>query len=371
MDPATDSPILMQPGDDIKPNASKETACQLVEHLYGLQVTAVTELNAYDDKNFHIIANNSSNPFITNVSPDGYVLKILNSIDSSNLPFIEGQNEILLYLRSCKINVPNPVQNKTGKFFSLECISSFGGNQKWHIVRLLQYEPGRIFKSVPCCRKLYYDAGFWLANLDNALKNFSHPVFEKHTTIWHLKSVPLLKSYMFVVKDVSRQTLVSNVVESYITHVIPKMTEMDKGIIHGDFNEQNILVQSSGDSEWRISAILDFGDCNQACYLFEIATAMCYMMLEARRNGQNIIDYGGETLRGYQSVRALSALECSLLKITICSRLCQSLVLGLYSQTMQPDNAYIGDTQAAGWAVLSELWETADQVLRSAWPPSQ
>ena len=68
----------------------------LVQNLYGLTVTRYDELNSYDDVNLHVyVTNNSQNPNITDVSPEGYVLKILNSVDSTKVNFI-GKWEFLL-----------------------------------------------------------------------------------------------------------------------------------------------------------------------------------------------------------------------------------------------------------------------------------
>lgn len=38
------------------------------------------------------------------------------------------------------------------------------------------------------------------------------------------------------------------------------------------------------------------------------------------------------------------------------ARLCQSLVLGMYSSTMDPNNEYILSSQKNGWTLLEEVW---------------
>lgn len=56
---------------------------ELVTRLYGMTVTEWTELNSYDDKNYHIhVEQQFENPHIDAISEKGYVLKILNSQDS-------------------------------------------------------------------------------------------------------------------------------------------------------------------------------------------------------------------------------------------------------------------------------------------------
>ena len=54
-------------------------------------------------------------------------------------------------------------------------------------------------------------------------------------------------------------------------------------MIHGDFNEQNILVsKNTSDNDYHISAVIDFGDMNKSHYVFEAAIATMYMMVESK-----------------------------------------------------------------------------------------
>jgi hydroxylysine kinase len=50
-------------------------------------------------------------------------------------------------------------------------------------------------------------------------------------------------------------------------------------MIHGDFNETNIIVD-----ETNVSGILDFGDSSYSYYVFEVAICALYMMLDAVKN---------------------------------------------------------------------------------------
>lgn len=90
---------ILQPGTSIRPVIDNEGVQLLVERLYGICVLEMTPLNGYDDKNYKIMEDpNVKNPLITNHSPHGYVLKIMNSMDSQNLSLVEAQNEIMNYL---------------------------------------------------------------------------------------------------------------------------------------------------------------------------------------------------------------------------------------------------------------------------------
>ncbi|VVC92693.1 unnamed protein product [Leptidea sinapis] len=77
--------LVLEPGADIRPVIDTESVKLLLERLYGISVLELTELNGYDDRNYKVVEDpNVKNPLITNHQPYGYVLKIMNSMDSQN-----------------------------------------------------------------------------------------------------------------------------------------------------------------------------------------------------------------------------------------------------------------------------------------------
>ena len=78
--------VELAPGQLIRPVVDCGKAVQLVESLYGFSVLEVRQLDSYDDRNFHVRVSleNHSNPYVQQeqVCRHGYVLKVMNSIDS-------------------------------------------------------------------------------------------------------------------------------------------------------------------------------------------------------------------------------------------------------------------------------------------------
>lgn len=64
---------------------------------------------------------------------------------------------------------------------------------------------------------------------------------------------------------------------------------------------------------YKISGILDFGDINSNCYVFEIAIAICYMMIECK--SMNMLDAPGHVLAGYNRIRSIPEQEFAILKV--------------------------------------------------------
>ncbi|KAF4520752.1 hypothetical protein B566_EDAN007381 [Ephemera danica] len=301
---------VLQPGVQIKPSLSADGARALVERLYGVTVLSIKEMEAYDDKNYHIkVAEQTSNPNLKKLWPHGYVFKVLNSMDSRKVPFVEAQNEMMLCLDTKGIRCTQPVKNIHGNYYSVEKIPE-----------------------VPLTRELCREGGDFLARFDTALEDFSHPAYKEHSTIWALSSAVKLPDFLFAVQDQ--------------THVQ--------------------LVRDQDEAKtWHVDGVLDFGDTQHTCYLFEVALAACYMMLQAKPPFEPL-QAAAHTVAGYHAMRPLSDLELSLIQVCVCTRLCQSLVLGAYSYSQDPGNEYVLQTakSGSGWKVLADAWkEPADSFL--------
>ncbi|XP_059474986.1 hydroxylysine kinase [Neocloeon triangulifer] len=353
---------VLQPGQQIRPVISVPEATSLVEKIYGVQVDNIKELDAYDDKNYHIIVKSQpSNESLKSVWPHGYVFKILNSMDSKKVSYVDAQNQMMLHLTKNGIRCTQPLPNKGGDLFSIEEI-----NGSRHIIRLLQFEPGQILYNVPVNPELCSQTGIFLAQINTALEDFQHPAYDDHSTIWALDSVPKLTNFLFAVTDEGQKNLAGLVIAAFVERVVPLIGQLPKGMIHGDFNEHNILVRQFSE-QWVSDGVLDFGDTQVNCYLFEVALAACYMMLMAKEK-LTPLQAGTLVVAGYHKLRPLSSKELCLMRVCICARLCQSLVLGLYSHSQDPSNTYVLQTaqSGSGWTILENTWKLSDEEFSKA-----
>ena len=351
--------ILLSPGQIIKPMMTKESASEILEKVYGLKASKITELNSYDDKNYHVLCNENeyNNPYITEISNDGYVLKIINSLDSVKTNVMEAQTELMLFLNEKGINCPLPVKCISGSYFSLQNFNA--DSNKKHAVRLLVYRPGKLFFAVTKTKELMMEVGKFVAILDRVLEEFSHAGFDDHKTIWMMRSVPELREFLYILQDEEEKIIVSEVIISFEEKVLKFIDHFDKGIIHGDLNEHNIIMCPDGKT---ISAVIDFGDSHRDCLIFDLTISLCYMLLQTED-----LENGKYVIRGYRTARQLVDIEKSIIKVCVCARLCQSLVLGLYSYMNDPKNEYLLLTQKSGWKLLKKLWPMSNNEISRIW----
>lgn len=135
-------------------------------------------------------------------------------------------------------------------------------------------------------------------------------------------------------------------------------------LIHGDFNDQNVLVQPDENGGHRISGILDFNHLNLGCYVYELAICIMYMMLEHPRP----IEVGGLILAGWESVLPLNEAEKGCLYTLVMSRFCQSCVVARHMVILHPENAeYLMITSKTGVSILRQLWELGKEEVENVW----
>lgn len=135
-----------------------------------------------------------------------------------------------------------------------------------------------------------------------------------------MDNVPKLNDFVYELKDQSKLEIVEEVIAAFEKNVLANDEIFEKGIIHGDFNEQNILVHLVGKTksgtEHKISGIIDFGDTSESNLIFELAIAMAYMMILSKD-----VTSGGFVLAGYKSIRVIPEDEKKVLRVNILSKI--------------------------------------------------
>ncbi|XP_061171486.1 hydroxylysine kinase-like [Saccostrea echinata] len=353
---------VLNPGEKVQPELNNKEASRLVQRLYGLSAIKVEELNSYDDKNFHIHVDTTSGDI--KLSEEGYVLKILNSLDSRFSEAIDAQNHLILHVAKHGIRTSCPVPNLCNKLWSLEQLDS---SDSKYIVRLFTFIPGRVFVGIRYTASLVHSVGKLAGKLDAACLEFYDTAFTDHKRIWSLTEVPKLTKFLTCLKEEKKRQSVLSVIKQFNDSVVSNYSKLKTGVIHGDLSDHNILITPSSPDDYEVAGFLDFGDATIAYYVFEIAILMCYVLLGAGEQ-DDPVELAGHALAGYLSEFPLPAMDLSVLKICISARLVQSLVMGAYTASVQPGNTdYVLNTQNKGWVLLHEFCAKSDSEVFDSW----
>lgn len=125
-----------------------------------------------------------------------------------------------------------------------------------------------------------------------------------------LDEVVKLKKILHAIDSENQRNFIDLVLTEFEREVLPRIHSLERGMIHGDFNEQNIIVKQDKSGIWNFSSIIDFGDSNYSCYLFELAIAVTYALII-----DNNLANGGYLLAGYSKIRKIPEEEFRLLKV--------------------------------------------------------
>ncbi|XP_054693406.1 hydroxylysine kinase isoform X2 [Grus americana] len=302
-----------QPQTFTKPAFGEKDVAELVDRVFGLKVSWIRPLPSYDDQNFHVCVSINKGAA---EGADEYVLKITNSEDSQEPDLIEAQTQAMMFLNAEGFPSATPYLTKDGNIMSLESGDTGPGNKKY-VVRLLTYLPDQ---------------------------------------------------YTYALGQNKHREVVEQVIEQFKGKVIPKLSSFRACINHGDFNDHNILVDSSSDSlenpQYRVSGILDFSDMSYGYYVFEVAIAIMYMMIES----PDPLSVGGHVLAGFESVLPLTEEERGALFLLVSGRFSQSLVIAAHTALLYPENKeYLMITAKTGWKHLMTMFEVGQEAVEKTW----
>lgn len=143
---------------------------------------------------------------------------------------------------------------------------------------------------------------------------FHHYGYDAHESIWHLKMIAKVKSYTRVISNGTLKATVDEVMDEFIEEVESRMDPSNKQIIHGDLNSQNVVCEKEN-NEWKVSAIIDFGDSHISYPLYELAICMFYTMLDCKEKGLDHLVGSGHTLAGYIKTDTTLAIDYLALKV--------------------------------------------------------
>lgn len=293
---------------------------------YGLSGN-LTKMVAYEDLNYRL------------ETPDGkkFVVKITMNPDERNIAL--SQNKVLLGLSGGL--TPKPLATISEKYHVDITISGVS-----RPLRVLSFIEGDFLGEVKPDVAFFSNFGNMLGHLDKELEPVANPVLKCHSHEWDLARFQELKPLADFVSDPEIKRLVLLFFMRHREEVIPVYHLLPKGLIHGDANEWNVLVEgqkAKGKGQrakvkgpFTIKGLIDFGDMAFSARVHDIAIALAYSL-----NAENTpVECAKSFVSGYHDVNPLSKLEVSLLYYLIAARLSTIIIQAARKSHAQPDSDY-------------------------------
>jgi Ser/Thr protein kinase RdoA (MazF antagonist) len=238
-------------------------------------IQVIRELDSYDDKNLWISINGTH-----------FLVKVHNGVESQDLieklhdntnssykaSAIHLQNAMMMHLNQHGISTNQPQQSSLndstvrhlptpGVIHSLPVVSK-DHSPRPLVVRLLGFVPGRPMQSFPMLPlEALANAGTFLGRLSTCLSKLSTDelLAAKRYHQWDGKNTLDLRDFTHYINDDRKRNMVESVLDAFQTDLTDSKvaeTSFSTGLIHGDFNDANFLL----DDNFCVSGVIDFGD---------------------------------------------------------------------------------------------------------------
>lgn len=281
----------------------------IAEKYFGIQASA-HELPSERDQNF----------LLTSRDGEKFVLKIANAGEKREV--LEAQNAMLGHLAERVSFCPRVAPARSGE--RIEVVEG-------QFVRVLSYVPGKPLARVERQSvELLYDVGRKLGQLDRALEGFDHPGAHREFHWDLVRGVEVVRRFGPRIKtDWLRDLVLGFPFES--------VSKLRSGVIHGDANDYNVLVEGN-----EVVGLIDFGDIVYSYTVGDLAIAVAYVVLgKADPHAA-----AAPVIEGYVREFPLTKDELDALWTLVRLRLCMSVSIAAYQQAQQPENEYLGVSQA-------------------------
>ncbi|XP_046543140.1 hydroxylysine kinase-like isoform X3 [Haliotis rubra] len=319
-----------------RPVVTEGKVRDILQTHYSLDTKCLRQLDSFVDRNYKV----------TTTDGREYVFKIVNPDESENDKRVQAQLGVVNYLRGCGFICPVTVANRDGlhTWKSTFPIGKAGLPRD----RPDSGESQRV------------DGGeCW-----STLSVYAIPGSECHAT-WGQLEETLSEDIRAVIKNV----------ESSLKE---RGHAMERGVIHGDFQDYNIILHpatvdfktsvASLDSK-TIFGIIDFNDICYTYRVFEVGRLIADAMTNCNCSDQEALQIGGRILSGYLSIRPLNIEDMTMLYHAVCITFCQYYVLGQHAVSQQTDNPYcsLGFAEAGRW--LERVLALSSRTLWEIWTP--
>ncbi len=301
-----------------------ELARDILSRSYGLE-GRLARMPGFVDENYRVDSAHGR-----------FVLKVVPPDADSD--YLEFQVALLDHLASAlspdaSVQLPRLIRPVSGDAL----VSIDDGRGVYRKARLVSFLSGRLMSvAQPHGSGLLYALGQALAQVDEALSRFDHPGAHRFDQ-WDLKQAPAQREHLHLVQDASLRSIVEKSLNAYADLDSGLLDSLPRSVIHGDANDNNIVVSCADVWPQDVVGLIDFGDAVYTQRIHEVAIAAAYAMLDKA----DPMSAARAIVRGYASVLPLEADEIHVLFPAIKARLAVSTVIAAQSRRSNPDNAYL------------------------------
>ena len=154
-----------------------------------------------------------------------------------------------------------------------------------------------------------------LGRVDVALEAFGHP--EDHRgLVWDIGHFHELRGLLAHTPNAEHRRLADEVFRLFEATIVPRLTDLETQVIHGDYSPYNVVVDEQSDDY--VTGVIDFGDTLRSAVIFDPAVAMANLVGRAPEHPWRDACV---FVAGFERARPIRDREISLLPVAALARL--------------------------------------------------
>lgn len=338
-----DRPIITAALNTAVPTLSQGEVEGLVNRLYGIQGSA-KPLAGERDQNCCIETGDGAR----------YVFKISNP--SEPVPVVDFQIGALEHIARVSPDLPVPHVVRTLAGRTRDSVALPCGAQT--TVRMLSYLDGIQIRETPRTATQRRAMGTFLARLNLALRDYSHPS-ATHDLLWNVSAAHRLTSMFDAIDEAPRLALVKAFMQRFTDHVLPRLASVRAQVIHNDYHLYNVLV--APEDHERIVGVIDFGDMLHAPLVGEVGTAAAFHSAGCA----DLFEGPSQFVGAYHATLPLTDAEQEIVADLMATRYLITALISEWRAKRYPENrAYIMRHNPAAWEALTQLADLSRHEMR-------
>ncbi|WP_172149363.1 phosphotransferase [Pseudomonas tumuqii] len=325
------------------PSLALDEVGALVGRLYGIDGSVKS-----------LVGERDQNCCIETADGTRYVVKISNP--SEPVAVVDFQIAALEHVARVSPDQPVPRVVRTLGGHTCDTVALAGGVQT--TVRMLTYLDGVQIRETPRTAAQRRAMGTVLAELNLALRDFTHPS-ATHDLLWNVSAAHRLAAKLDAIEDAPRRALAESFMTRFNEHVLPRLPALRSQVIHNDYHLYNVLV--AAEDHQRIVGIIDFGDMLHAPLVGEVATAAAFHMAGSADPFEGAAQFVG----AYHATLPLSEMEQEVVADLMATRHLITVLISEWRARRYPENrAYIMRHNPAAWEALSLMADLSRDQAR-------
>ena len=221
------------------------------------------------------------------------------------------------------------------------------------IARLQTFLDGSSWREIDSTAELLFEIGTYLARVHQSLSTFSHPGAAR-THLWDLAQANRHLDAISLLDTPARRRTIEHCFHLYRACGLSVLSDCPQGMLHGDANDENILVDSN-----RVVGLLDVGDCQMGALVQDLAILLSYALQQGGVTVESVLPL----LAGYQHIRPLEPLECESLMPLAIARMATSICVAETRRVGAPDHETWFSHQESTWATLESILDHSPAEL--------